>query len=143
MKLQYFCFRGKTKHIRRTSRRRPCVAPGCGRVIPGVETRRGSSPYTPESRGLSESDGRRRGRTGGGRGRTSGAEPHQWGRSHTAAVPVGGGSRTRSSSVSSPFRLTSQLCAGQKVVLYRRYLTVPLFFFFFFFFTNFPPWVSL
>lgn len=134
LKLQYFCFWGKTKHIRRTSKCWPCAAPGrpeqrlCGRVVPGVGTRRVSSP---QHAGVPRIVWVRRPR---GWAALAEAEPQQWRRSHTAVVNVpegGGGTRDPAPrSVSSPFRLTSQLCAGQKVVLYRRYLTVPFFWFF-------------
>lgn len=65
------------------------------------------------------------------------AEPDRWGRGSIHGggatqlnAPVGGGSRTPLQLSVLAFRLTSQLCAGQKVALYRRYLTVPLFFFY-------------
>lgn len=122
MKLQYFRFRGKTKHIRRTSKCWPCVVPSrpqqqlCGHVIPGVEIPACLPPtrHSPED-GPSQTAGGgagpagaephqwRRGRTDGGRSHINGggaareeAGPHPWGRGHTTEVnvPMGGGSRT-------------------------------------------------
>lgn len=152
LKLQYFWFfetnKKKKKHIRRTSKCSPCIAPGassncrlvwlCRHVIscrnwPVVRREVDmQSVYSPEHTSVLRVVRVRR-LEAEQRHRNSWQLLCSSGVKSALVSPPCSDSVTKQNSVlrpmSTPFLLTSRLCAGQKVALYCRSLTVPPFFF--------------